>query len=230
MRHHFFLSNLLVAALVAGVGAIISRQDARQPIVFTERYLSSVPVSSRGVRVGLQALEVRSIIDAHHLFVRLPTTDLPRLCLSILSNDGRYEASAEYNTRQLRAGIVELQLPTIHQTALRRYGPTQVALLAGLSHSCAERIELFVVSQWARGAPLERAVLFLNSSDNSEVVFEGDRSSVRVACEKLTGETTAYNQRCVLNLTPTDSMLKATIQRRRYTTFLPSIKLDIGLP
>lgn len=103
-------------------------------INFSEHFEKSVPVSGT-VLTGVQYASAEPL-SRKSLMTWIPTSHAARLCLSVISDDGRYRASSEFILPPNLSGFTTLDYPTSNFKELREYGPNRIAALGVLQNSC----------------------------------------------------------------------------------------------
>ncbi len=228
----------LVVALLAGIAGAAAAQPAggRAPIAaaaFKETYRDNVPVAGE-VRVGVVAGDPEATVDPGRLFVRLPATEAPKLCVQILSQDGRYLAELEYDISGSTPGLQPLQFPTRRASEVRGYRARELAVLAHAATGSCRKVKEIVVAQWSDEASPAAILVLLNVTDVDTtlavpLVAGGHQ---RIACRRIEGDAqkTAFDTRCEV---PFDAKLRladARIRRRQFENALPDIRLPVRVP
>jgi hypothetical protein len=96
---------LLIVSELITVATPFSEGQAQaiaSPEVFTEAYLDQVPVSG-SILTGLQ-YSTPSDSVGRNLWIRIPRAATGKLCISVITDDGRYSAAAEFNLSALSSG------------------------------------------------------------------------------------------------------------------------------
>ena len=160
--HPYILgAGLLTAAAPCPVAG---QPQPLAPYRVEERWRPETPVAARGVVVGLMADPQGTLLNPARLFVDLPAGGPPLLCVTIVSLDGRFEASLEY-TPQGATGRLPLVGPTQHLRELRDYTPEQMAVLAHLAERCNRSVTEYVVASWAPYVPDGRVMVMVNARE-----------------------------------------------------------------
>jgi hypothetical protein len=102
---------------------------------WNESYDELRPVSA-DLYAGAVLGTANKYVDPAKLFVHLPETKNPRLCVKISSRDARYYAESEYDVSGLSEGVYRIQFPTIHRGQLVKYLAIEISVLAMLKDNC----------------------------------------------------------------------------------------------
>ena len=114
----------------------------------------------------------------------------------------RRELGSEYDVDQRLPGVYRLVWPTEHGSALSRYSPIDVAILARLQDSCAAggSSSAIAVATWEAGTTAENSILLLNVGPADEVVIKRREGGSATECERLEEPGEVYDLRCDLVL------------------------------
>jgi hypothetical protein len=132
---------------------------------FEEHYLEKVPVSGGGL-VGIQYLGKQELTQKS-LWARVPPEHTSSLCVSVVTDDGRYSAVMTSKLDRRASGLVTLDFPTNRLSDLATYGSERIALLGVLRDSCADRVTeanpWYVPLSWSASVDLSKLTLIVNS-------------------------------------------------------------------
>jgi hypothetical protein len=205
------------------------------PDKFEEFFLDAVPVSGT-VLVGAQFSDAPiNITEA--LWALLPQTESGRLCISILSDDGRYNAKAEYLLSDHHVGEQFLLLPTKKQRELMQYGSGRLALLATIKTSCqGEDLKAalnYIPLSWGRPVSVARISILVNAGDADVRLFNSSTRSYS-GCTKLEDTNrskthVAFDTSCEIATTPNMREWRGYITRVQFDATLPQIPLFLRL-
>jgi hypothetical protein len=219
--------NALRLALFVLVSIASSAQLT--PTSFKEDYLDKdkVPVSGHVV-VGAQfesqqnaGLEVIAFIPPKH-----PS----HLCLSILSSNGRYWASADYKVEGEVGPRIKLKLPSKYGAILGVMKANEVALGGQFSDDC----EMSTPTQWTSVAWSERdlgsrLVFLVNSNGYTISVFDAGKQS-HPDCTKMPSaqkDAVAFDTVCEFSKASTGVLWSGAILRSDFDRRLPDILLKV---
>jgi hypothetical protein len=235
---------VLVTAAVTAIATTITLAQSRRPLEPRtpaasqwEQWRDPVPVSG-GLRVGITA-EPGTTVNPSQLTVWLPkaekATPSRMLCVDVSSQDGRYIASLEYDIRGEPDGPVALKIhPSRWSAELRRFSPSQLAILARIAEACG-RIPKgpgpFLLASWDAQAARQTVSVLLNSRLPTSIVAEvAKRPQGRYPCERLTGTTTAFNLRCNIPVAAITPERTFKIEIRDGDSISPPVELPLALP
>src|SRR5215204_3983847 len=171
--HVAFLVGGAVLLALQGRHSLAARVQSRpvplEPTFFHDTLLSKVPTAG-SVRAGILAGASGDRTDPTRLTAFLPANATGTLCVNIISQDGRYEAIAQYRLGGVPVGARRLRLKTSYQSQLARYAPRQLAVLARIAPRCDESASttLFVVTSWT-GEIAPGVLLLINSRANTRI-------------------------------------------------------------
>ncbi|MEZ5320103.1 MAG: hypothetical protein R2752_22065 [Vicinamibacterales bacterium] len=191
-----------------------------------ERWADRVPVSG-GIRVGVMALDGRTIENLERMTIRRPTSDLPWLCVEISSRDGRYSGRLSYRLHDAPEGLIDLEVPTEKVAELRDYAAGDLAILASLATSCDGPPETFVVAAWDPRVANDHVVVLINSRVPTTIVRASDNAST--PCTPLDGVTTAFNLSCQVPAAWLEPKVELVIRMRRGRSF-SNVPLHLAWP
>ncbi len=196
-----------------------------------ETWLDEVPISG-DIRVGVMAGPQKNAVNRKIFTVFLPASTLPRLCVTISSQDGRYEAKLEYNVRGIKPGPVNLSFPTNHEKELFfHYKADELAILAQLNRQCDAHSGIFVVSSWNDKVSTDTVSIYVNSREPTYIIASENGHVVHeTRCDDMQGsKQVAYNLICRIPSSWIAPSMDFTIRKR--TMIRGKIKnLDRALP
>lgn len=215
---------LCMAALYSGAG---HSQQLLEPITEGtdwEQWTDPPPVAG-GLRVGLMSNTTAERVDPEHVFVSLPESEAVFLCIEISSRDARYSAKLEYDILDVEAGELKLHIPTERKSELAEFDSETLVVLASLPvDECDGTVDRFLVSRWQESAVGDSDVItiFLNSGNPASIAVgpDGDIEH-EPRCERISGETTAFNQRCEIRKSWIESNTVTSIRIREAGTHKP---------
>ena len=163
----------------------------------------------------------------------LPDSTFQRLCVSITSHDGRYQATAEYDVSQMDPGPIGLSLPTAYEGDLRAYRAGQLAVLAHLKSSCAGGTEWFAVASWDRQPLTDTVVVLISSPRYRATIGAKDTAGEKVSfeCVDIPGDAVrAYDKMCLIPRVQIGSLTGFSVRRTRGAVTPPEVALPIRVP
>ena len=189
-----------------------------------ERWVDPPPVSG-GLRVGLMTNTSVDVADPEHVYVSLPESESFSLCIEISSRDARYSARLEYDIQDVEAGEVKLHIPTEKKSELAEFDGESLVVLASLPvDECNGSVDRYLVSSWQQSADGESDVIiaFLNSGNPAFIAVgpDGDIEH-EPSCERISGERTAFNQRCEIRRSWIEPDTVVSIRIREAGTRIP---------
>lgn len=227
------LSSLLACSVVLGITmlmpAAVHSQQLLEPITDDsdwERWTERPPVSG-GLRVGVMSNTHSKLPDPEFVFVSLPKSDSLSLCLEISSRDARYSANLEYDIQDVEAGKLKLHIPTENKTKLVEYDSDSLVVLASLPvDECDGTVNSYLIAQWQQPASGESesdlVTIYLNSDNPANIaVGPGGDIEREPSCVRLSGETTAFNQRCQIRKSWFTPDTQVSIRIREAGTHVP---------
>jgi hypothetical protein len=135
----------LLFLMIIGTANTTAPQNAQpsetQPRLFHEHYIpdSEVPTGG-GIIVGVQAIPDAETAVGGSVWAIIPKSlqGEATICVQVTSDDGRYEASAEYVISPQPTGLAHLAFPSQYKDKLESYGSSRVALLGRAKTSCTD--------------------------------------------------------------------------------------------
>ena len=211
--------------------ALVSITSTAQltPASFKEDYLDKdkVPVSGHVV-VGAQfdsqqsaGLEVIAFVPPKHPL---------HLCLSILSSNGRYWASADYKIEGEVGARIKLKLPSKYGSILGLMKANEVALGGQFSDDCEKSIPFQWTSlAWNEGDLGSRIVFLVNSNGYTISVFDAGKQS-HPDCTKIESaqnDAVAFDTVCEFSKASAGVLWSGAILRSDFERRLPDILLKV---
>jgi hypothetical protein len=228
------LVTLLCAAVTDGAAQTL---QPRGPL--KERLYNRVPVSG-AVVVGLRAQPTEGHVDPHNLWALIPEHLESLLCVSLVSPDGRYEGSAEYEIAGMSPGRYRLQFPTRYAAQLRGFVADEFGTFAVASSSCSSadlaRSALSssgvsaIVIAWTPIESPDSVVIQVQSGQTSAVVQLNDPSSRQIPCRyPLSRSAVSFDAICVVPITR-GAAVRLRLERWHLQDRLDSRAMVIKLP
>jgi hypothetical protein len=232
MRSKAALFLLIISFSIAATPFIEGQAQAIvSPEVFTELYLDQVPVSG-SILAGLQH-STPSDSTGKSLWVRIPQAAIGKLCVSVITDDGRYSAAAQFALSALSSGEHSLPYPTKYGERLRRYTSGRTALLASIADVCASpgaNLPTYLPISWSPPADANKFLVLVNSGD-SDVRLYRNSTKTFSQCKKveMNAARVAYDTICTVDVVSTDSNWIGSIIRNRNDETLPFVPLQVSL-
>lgn len=180
--------------------------DAQQPALLEpqtrwEQWLDQVPrPASGGIIVGIMSSNADVRLDPRYVEIRVPLRTEGPLCLELNSRDGRYMAHFDYVIgNAARRGSVRLHLRSFHETKLRRYRVSEVAILARHGGRCSDTTGQYIPAAWRGSILQDSTYVLVNSRVPTDVIGGSNgREQYRVRCLDLPGVSFSFNLRCAM--------------------------------
>jgi hypothetical protein len=232
MRNEAALLLLIISFSIVATPLIEGQVQATvSPEVFTEAYLDQVPVSG-SILTGLQ-YSTPSDSAGKNLWVRIPQAAIGKLCISVITDDGRYSAAAQFNLSALSSGEHSLPYPTKYVEQLRKYTSGRTALLASIADVCASpgaRPPTYLPISWSPPANANTFLVLVNSGD-SDVRLYRNSTKIFSPCKRveMNAARVAYDTICPVDVVSEDPNWIGSIIRNRNDETLPLIPLQVNL-
>lgn len=204
-----------------------------EELTFTDSYIREVPVSGT-VRAGIFIGNPRDTIQNGTFFVKLPTINTSKLCIDIVSRDGRYSAAIKYDIQNLLSGIYELPVLKKYKNSLnhvQQYKSGDIAVLASLKENCNSTTKGFVPVRWDRPNFDDDLIILINSTNAFETSItwiDGRDTNHKSKCLKLKGaEYVAFDTLCKLTGKQADDARALKLERNNFISKEPTISINI---
>ncbi|QUJ76966.1 hypothetical protein KDD17_02635 [Sulfitobacter albidus] len=154
-----------------------------------------------------------------------------RICARVLSADGRYEATNEYDlSQEWSGGVTGLPFPTRHGAALADLPPQGLAIQISAG-DCMSQLSDTTVALWNPDGEIGEAQILINSFRADEVFMYLDTYPDAIRCNALeAGGMAAFDHACIL---PDDVSGSVEVTLYRVSGGKPAtpsvLKLWIGL-
>ena len=159
-------------AVLAQSAGVAAASSAPVPIQgFDERIAEEVQTSGVFVVAAMAANEKRPS-KPNTVYVSLPETDHPRLCVQVKAIDALYEADGEFDISNTSPGVWDLTFqPKLKEFAA--YADNEIAIDARVAEDCANTDDaLQIVSAWTEPSVTANALrLFLNTDGNDGFIL-----------------------------------------------------------
>ena len=219
-----WLSMLMVAFCCAS-----EPLNALVPERFVESLVTRVPVSGT-VLVGVQFAD-STMPSPDVLWTYLPYKTSDRLCVSALSDDGRYSGTAEYPLKGKGIGQLTLSFPTLRKTELASYGTKRVALLGVLARDCAAPdsgggSSVYLPLGWVE-PPTRRISILVNASDTDARLFDSSTHTYSDCSIRKNQANVAFDNECTITLPDAVHEWHGFLLRSHFQNPLPQVPLRI---
>ncbi len=200
------------------------------PAKFEETLLKVVPVSG-SVLTGVQYTDsTMSATDS--LWVYLPFASDDRLCVSVVSDDGLYNASAEYALQGKPIGQLTLSFPTNQKAELARYGPGRLSLLGAVRKTCKGAdppgfTKTYLPLGWSQPSSSKISIL-VNAPDMDVQVFDSGTREYTDCRGSISRTPVAFGTECIFAIGNGTHEWQGYILRSSFQDTLPQIPLHIG--
>jgi hypothetical protein len=213
-----------------GAGSVL------EPLRFQEAFNNIVALPG-GVLFGVAIGDIEPLADASRIAIDFRGGTASRLCVSVLSIDGRYWAKLEFDISNLPSGTYRVRFPTSYAAELGRFRRYEVAVNPELSDQCRDGpIKGYGAVRWTQAASDAQVTLLVNSSDVRTTLEVPHRygGSVRYDCKALSTRITGpyhYNSICTAEISSDLNLQQAQLMRYRVAGSPPSlIPVPIVLP
>jgi hypothetical protein len=200
------------------------------PTKFEETLLKVVPVAG-SVLMGVQYTE-STMSAPDSLWVYLPFASDGRLCVSVVSDDGLYNASAEYALQDRPPGQFTLSFPTNQRAELARYGTGRLSLLAVVRKTCSNAdppgfAKTYLPLGWSQPSSSKISIL-VNAPDMDVRVFDSATRKYTDCRGSISKTPVAFGTECILAIGDGAHEWQGYIVRSSFQDTLPQIPLHIG--
>lgn len=195
-----------------------------------ESFIDKVNVSG-GVRAGLMLSSSKQSVDFDQLYIYLgdkgESSAQSVLCVSMVSNDGRYSSNWEHRLEQQKTGPIKFSLKSKHKEQLAAYTPSELVVLASVAQeSCQSKKQQYVPASWGFVQD-GKYILFVNSGGADAAVSVSGRKE-RISCDKiLNGKTIAYDKKCEIDQSIIGQEKKLSLHRSNFNNTLPDVKIEL---
>jgi hypothetical protein len=225
-------TSLLLATLERP--PITATEPRVQPSAFHEKYFNGEVPTAGGVILGVQTDVSTGPISGDELWLSAPTmVRAPlKLCVTVTSDDGRYQGSAEYQISAAATGTVGLTFPTNYRGRIAEYGPKRLAILATLRRDCtnpsADEPEAeFILLSLSGSGSQNRFVVRVNSGGATSIKLYATDNNSYTDCKKIADSSSAiaFDTECPGQVG--DGGWHGFLVRKRYEIPLANIPLRI---
>ena len=187
----------LTAAASAGLPALTPLR---------EHYDKSVPVSGNTL-VGLRRGPASAALSLSGLSVEIPKGAAGKLCLAMITRDGRYSGSQDFDLNGAGSGATGLRLQSQKERdgALQLYRVADLAVRFRMRSSCDSGPPgTYLVSQWPGATSSDPLTVYVNVKLSSAVAYLTDEHGQKLSekpstCEAITaGSRTAFDHQCTI--------------------------------
>lgn len=195
-----------------------------------ESFIDKVNVSG-GVRAGLMLNGSKQSVDFDQLYIYTGDGNEPLansiLCVSMISNDGRYTSNWEYPLNQQKRSTITFSLKSRHKEQLAAYASSELVVLAAVAQeSCESKNLEYVPASWGF-VQNGNYVLFVNSGGADAAISIPGRKE-RIPCDSiLNGKTIAYDKKCEVDKSLIMQTKRMYLQRTNFNNKLPDIKITL---
>ena len=230
------IASLLLATLVLGSLYQVETASAEQQrkIVlsqnqFQESFLEKVTVSG-GIRAGFMQQSLLSKVDLEQLYIHvLRDIEEPSamLCVNMVSRDGRYAASWQYDLGKQPAGLLQMEIPSKYQEKISSYTPDSLVILAAITQQdCATGTLKYLPASWGPATDTNYQ-LYINSG-NTETSIGIPGLAERGTCTKISADSTiAYDTTCVVKKELLTTPRSLFVLRNNFGNRLPNVEFPL---
>ncbi len=172
--------------------------------------------------------EMRVTPDSMHLM--LPSNGSPKLCVTINSRDGSYEAQAEYDIRATTRGQrYVVSFPTDYTDKLMSLRVEDLGVLAYASSRCPGPVEAILPVAWGSNVATDKVTVLVNSQRASTRVFSLQLDRY-FSCRMLTDtDSKAYDAACDIAVGPGADVIELKLVRKRDAHRLEDVSIPIAV-
>lgn len=199
-----------------------------------EEYLNPKVEVSGTTRAGILLDAMATATALETLSVRIPenfTHD--RLCLNLVTRDGRYEAIMEFSVPSGAEGLIELTFPSRYKRQLLEPEKPFLSVLAGLRKDCEDDETIYLPAGFSLSESLTKLDVVVNVGDLDAHLAIPTRggSKRRIECERIEiSPTVAFNRICTVELDAALNLMDTVIHRDDFFgNPLPPIALPIAI-
>lgn len=212
---------------------LVSAQQQRKIVLsqnqFQESFLEKVTVSG-GIRAGFMQQSLLSKVDLEQLYIHvLRDIEEPSamLCVNMVSRDGRYAASWQYDLGKQTAGLLQIEIPSKYQEKISSYTPDSLVILAAISQQdCATGNLKYLPASW--GPANDRNYLLYINSGNTETSTGIPGMAERGTCTKISADSTiAYDTTCTVNKELLATPRSIFVLRNNFGNRLPNVEFPL---
>jgi len=228
-----FLVLTWLSYAIVGYGltsASLSFASSVIPAKFEETLLKVVPVAG-SVLMGVQYAD-STMSTPDSLWVYLPFASEDRFCVSVVSDDGLYNASAEYPLQGRAQGELTLSFPTNQKAELTRYGTRRLSLLGAVRKTCngvdpPGFTKTYLPLGWSQPSNSKVSIL-VNAPDIDVQVFDSATRQYTDCKGPISKTPVAFGTECILAIGNGTNEWQGYIVRSSFQDTLPQIPLHIG--
>lgn len=141
--------------------------------------------------------------ELDELYVHLPEASAGKLCIAIISIDGRYKAKLRHKILSPLSGRTKISFNSKYLDSLSSYKENELAINARLGDNCGQELTApkLVVSWGEEFAPVD-LIIFLRSDAHKDTAMlpNSERPLYTVKCQKITGSyNVSYDKKCILS-------------------------------
>lgn len=224
-----FVSTIALGSWHADAQAFNQRKIVLSEHQFKESYLEKVTVSG-GIRAGFMYASPLKQVDVHQLRLYLHRDVEEQdamLCVHMVSRDGRYAASWQYDLGVQPAGTIHAELPSKYQDQLTSYDPDALVVLAGIAKGdCASQDIRYIPASWGESQPADY-FLYVNSGSTDTVIGIPGQTQ-RIPCTRIAADNTiAYDTRCVIGKEMLAEPGSIFLVRSNFGNRLPNVEFPV---
>ncbi len=202
-------------------------ESVLKPTTFREGYRSTVP-SAGGVVVGVESI-TNDRFDGR-IRVRVPPKFEPqatRVCVNIISLDGRYWAKAEFDVSS-GPGPKTLVVPTKYGSVLETLPPVDIAVSAVLADQCEAGSNQYLEASWgSSGTGRPETVILVNAQAGTTVTLVDKLTNAETPCVISAHNGVSYSTSCVFTTSPRTTVANLVLKRGHFESRLKDIPLVI---
>jgi hypothetical protein len=226
------LSVVVSLSLLAAL-SVFGQSAPLKSVNFVEHLEKGVPVSG-SLLVGVQ-YETADRIIQKSLTAWIPSSHPSKLCLSVISDDGRYVASAEFSVSSAQSESVTLDFPTEQFGTLQHYGPSGLAILGILQEVCnggaIYKDGSLTPISWLATTPGSPLALKVNSGGTDVKLFS-QTGGQPVNCKKarISDARIAFDTLCAFSPTTRNTLWVGYVFQSRFGETPTKTAFNIWIP